>query len=556
VWGNSIVDIIADAAKRQAPIEGQYIEMPMATERRFTIVPNEGTSHQQKSIMARRQEHIRDMPSTADLILNAGTKSFSQRISSIFYGGQANVRLYDDDDLNVYKHRTGMHLRAGHCIRSIQELINRPDVYGESPLCPACEKRISHGWYHLLTDCEPVKEVINTWRRKVGNLSYSILYESEMIKRGGSNVLIQTPRYQFEEIRFPCKCKITRLRKDCAAADQVHRPSVEIQHSYVDGQETELNEDRLMEVSVARMMLESPLFHEQWKSTFHDNLALNPCLFVAIKGIFHRANEVNPDNYKLLPRYGESDGISTPHPKLTGEWRTVVACKMENSWFSENRRMGKECQHAQQRKTTGGVLALNEDGRAEWTNVALADFRPFYQELVLGDMRRRQGQIPQEKLLWMPNDVRAGPYLRTPYIGTIPDCRYRFRLPMEELSDNEACSQFWLGHNPRGILNLYRGLEGQGKVRSQLFLEFIKLADKLDKLIRPNLGAYKRSQLVTYNLLRVLTHLNEWRKDSFPIAYVDLPREERLQVLDNLKINRARQAQNQETERVRPVRLK
>jgi hypothetical protein len=564
-WGNAVVDIIADAAKRQAQIKGEYVDLPMASSQRFTLVGNDreiASQYVQQSVMAKRQGRVRDMPATTDLLLSASRKQFTQRISRIVYGNRNDVKLVEDDAVGLYRHKVGMHIRSGHCIRSIQEMLDRPDIYGRKPKCPLCGSgSVAEGWHHILYKCDEVASVVKKWKLKVGSISYDILHEQRKRNNQASAILVQTSDYQVEEISFPCKCAVTRFRKDCKALDEAHRPSVQVQGDCVDTQEQESNEEMLMEASVLEMKLHSPTEYINWKASFVQDsgasvMALNPRLYMALSNIFHGELGLNWENYRLCPRFEDEDGISKMHPSVKGDWLPVVAWKMEDSWFSSDRRLGKACQHANACQTTGGIIILNEAGRGQWTNVALADFRPFYQELVGSAMRRRQGKLPESKLLYFAKDPRAASFLKTPYIGSIDLCTYRLRLPSEEPENEEACAQYWLGRSAREMITLYRGMESQGMACVRLFRHFLNLANQLEKLAKPRLVDYKKTEMVTFNLARILTHLNEWRRDTIPCPYVELPRSERNQVLENLATNRARLAQNQETIRVRPHRLK
>jgi hypothetical protein len=88
---------------------------------------------------------------------------------------------------------------------------------------------------------------------------------------------------------------------------------------------------------------------------------------------------------------------------------------------------------------------------------------------------------------------------------------------------------------------------------SKIAAAFRSLYKALENVLRTSRRAYDKKHMIEYNLLRVLKHLQEWKvsPDKTPfLLYTDAQKK---QVLQKIKMNRKRLAQQQVALPVRPT---
>jgi hypothetical protein len=126
-------------------------------------------------------------------------------------------------------------------------------------------------------------------------------------------------------------------------------------------------------------------------------------------------------------------------------------------------------------------------------------------------------------------------------------------VPEEDICSSQSQLLFWLGYPAKEAIAAYSTRRMRTKAATSLATTFMNLYKVLTRVLRVRRRAYDKENKIPQVALRVLKHLQEWTHSSNKTPFCDYTDTQKEQVIERLRTNRKRLAQQQAVVNVRPV---
>jgi hypothetical protein len=593
VLANSAADALADAARRQSAIHGEYIDLPLHPGAlRFTVNPY--------SIDFRlpEPEHLQSKRVIKHLPLNDPSSTFvrldgrrwQQRISIVTFGGKPLSTVLPQDNISHMElNYLAIRVRASLLPKPIQDVIDRPDVFGLKPLCVACRGELTEPnydgiWYHLLFNCPNAKvtALSKKWRKKMDELLPAHILQQNRLRPGPMERLTCCTDHQFETVVFTaCQCQTIAVRQHCAALSSQHYyynrivPTGHLLSSELGVLDSPITEG-LLHWEAYEFLQRKPALAQDWIASFqsfdacHERLQFSPLYYQLLDQLFPgmvKSLLISRSEPNILERVRSmqmssqsSNGSDTlthlgpiwvrpvkvdslesvPSPLITcsGAWTPILGWTDPKMWWSIPQLRGIACHHHLSQIPKGIIIYLPSNN--PWTQngpIAFRDVRCLWQHLYAS----RSATTSQ--FLWLSAGREVREHCRNvPGIRIVENWSHHFVCPTEDFCTSDSQLLYWAGYSLRESIGLYNTRGIKTTAATKIASAFRSLYKALENVLRTSRRAYDKEHMIEYNLLRVLKHLQEWRhsSDKTPFcAYTDTQKE---QVLQALRSNRKRLA--------------
>jgi ribonuclease HI len=601
VMANNAADILADAARRRAPIAGEYLDLPLPSGSQRYTVCNYATGFQLPElphIQSKRTVTHLPLPDPSSCFLRLQQREWQQRTAAVTFGKwmKSPVLPQDDNyhlDINFYSLR----IRASLLPTAIQQMVNRPDVFGSQPACVACKTVLTattydHVWNHYLYYCtDPdIRAAIVQPRRKMDLLLASHAVQEYRQRSGPAESLTYVNDHQLETVSFTkCKCSFTRLQQNCAALSQRHNisPCIVSAGSIIESESDVTNaplDQKTIHWEAYHYLQEHPVMGARWIKDFQligssssYLLNLNPSCYAILRKIFPEADDIlisidvptppqetNVSQLSTLASQSSSDPFNperpgrlwlrpsvtvNPGPAPSDGWTPIMGWRDHNVWWTEAQQRGIACCHLVQYVPKGIIAYVSTEYPVTKSGpIALRDIRLLWKQLYIT-------RTPStEPFLWLAKGREIQQHCRNvPGIEIVPSWHHNFTVPQEDVCASQSQLLFWLGYPIKQAISTYSTRRIKTAAAVSLATAFRNLYKALGQLLRVRRRAYDKENKIPQDILRVMKHLQEWTHSSDARPFCDYTDTEKEQVVERLRTNRKRLAQQQTALAVRPV---
>jgi hypothetical protein len=238
-----------------------------------------------------------------------------------------------------------------------------------------------------------------------------------------------------------------------------------------------------------------------------------------------------------------------PVGTMANGWSPIIGWRDGNLWWSEEQLRGAACPHFLQ-DLPKGVIAYSSTHRPANKSgpIALRDVRQLWRQLHVS--------LPSstEPFLWIASGREVKKHCdKVPGIRVVPSWRHNFAIPQEDVCASQSQLLFWLGYPMNEATKHYSARAIRTKSAASLAASFLKLYKALGQLLRVRRRAYDKENKIPQAVLRVLKHLTEWTHSTNKTPFCDYTDTQKEQVIERLRANRKRIAQQQAVITVRPV---
>jgi hypothetical protein len=600
VMGNSAADALADAARRRSPITGEYMELPLHPGKlRFMASPYSKEFRLPEVEHLQRRRHVPHLPlpDISSCLLRLDQRQWQQRVATITFGKyMSTCCLPQDDSDHMDVNYFSLRIRASLLPSAIQQMVNRPDVFGTKPVCLACRSVMRHTafddvWTHYLLHCrdQEVRTLVTKWRSKMDVLLLSHVAEEYRRRAGPTESLTYVREHQMETISFSqCKCSVTRLQQNCKALSREHHfgPYIIPTGSLIQNEESVINtplDQRTIHWEAYHFMQQEPVIGEQWIKEFQmlkeHKLNLNPPCYKLVRKIFPEADELIISAEVPPPRSADvsllylsqdsecdsnkdsasggrlwlrpTNAATLPgHPgPAPGRWTPVLGWHDANLWFSQHQLRGIACPHLLQYMPKGVIVYLPTDCPVTKSGpIALRDVRHLWKQLYI---TRTPSTQP---FMWIANGREIAKHcMNVPGIEIASMWSHNFTVPEEDICTSQSQLLFWLGYPTKEAVAAYSTRRIRTKAAMSLATAFLNLYKVLGQMLRVRRRAYDKENKIPQVALRVLKHLQEWTHSNNKTPFCDYTDSQKEEVVDRLRANRKHLAQQQAVITVRPV---
>lgn len=600
VLANSAADALADAARRQSAIHGDYIDLPLHPGNlRFTVTPYSRDFRLPKLENLQSSRPIRHLPlpDPSCTFVRLDSRRWQQRITFVSFGGEIQSPVLPQDNIDHMElNYVAIRIRANLLPKPAQEMVDRPDVYGVTPLCAACRQELTeatyHGiWYHLLFKCmnAEVSALSTKWRKKMDNSLPTHLRQKH--HPGPMERLTLCTDHQFETVVFKaCQCQIITARQHCAALSNQHyyynrvAPTGHLLSDALGVLDSPITEGTI-HWEAHDFLKRKPALAQDWLTGFStfdglpDKIQFSPTYYELVEQLFpgmikdliitrtepHLPERISSSQVSfqsssqsetplyigpLWVRPMKVDSLkSLPSPLVSSsrDWTPILGWADQRMWWSEAQLRGIACHHHLSYIPKGVILYLPaENPRTENGPVALRDVRCLWQHLY----SNHSGS--SRLFLWLAKGREIVDHCRNiPGIRVVDTWRHNFVCPTQEFCSSNSQLLYWTGHSLQEAISVYTTSGINTRAASQIASAFRSFYKALEQILRVRRRAYDNEQNIHYSLLRVLKHLQEWKASSNKTPFCCYTDTEKEQVLEALKANRKRLA---DTDIALPVR--
>ena len=516
---NDLADKIAEAARRQARIVGFYESLPLLPHHELQIVSmKDGGEFQLPEYRSTTIEIPRPVVPDATAILQGWTNKDileSQQAHMYRLPWRARSPLDDTPD-EITLTAMSLRITSGLLPISPQKLVDRPDVFGNAPPCPACHQpgcfsSSIAGWKHLLFGCQlpSIKRTVIKYIHEADQRIIGEAIHSAQEKKWDKSSLTEVDsRNDFLEQRRSCrKCVIPRMVLNAKAGDtnpgseRKTKYRLDLYHWHKANYEVYQIWKRLLDefgISIDITILDSLMIILVDKEP---NICikelepthLGPSIWLKPKSKAEIKNEF---------------GIRAIH------WSPVLAITGPLCWWNFDVITGNVCRHKD--SLPQGIVVYVKKPDA----ISLERLRTLWNSFYVKNMSGMDRES-RDLGVWFNGSEVFGYIKDVPGINSSTIYANTWTPPTETLRYDPT--HWWLGRTEEDVILWYQGRLHRGDTMQQNLLKFSRLAQRIEGHFRKRYNTWCNENEIKSPILWDRQHYREFKRRPQTVQpYIEL----------------------------------
>ena len=516
---NERADEIAEAARRRAKIAGSYEKLPLLPHHELQIVPmkdgGEFEIPQNRSTTIKIPKPI--VPDASAILQGWTNKDIldSQQAHAYPLTRKGSSPI-DDTPEEITISAMSLRIKSGLLPISGQKLVDRPDVFGRSPPCPACRQlrcfsSSMAGWKHLLFECQiptirrsVTKFVQETDQRILEEAIYSLRQKkwdkSSLTEVDSSNDCL-------EQCRSCRKCVIPRMVLNAKAGDTTSRAEEKTRYRLDLYQWFKTNNE----------------VYKVWQRLLDEfDISLDITMLDALLTIFVE-KEANICIKELEPTHVGPSIWLKPKSKAEVEnefgirainWSPVLAITSPLCWWNFDVITGKVCRHKDS-LPQGVVVYVKRPNTMQ-----LERLRTLWKSCYVKNSSGMD-QGSRDIGIWI-NGSDASSFIKdVPGIQSSTMYANVWISPSEHLKYHPT--HWWLGRNEEDLILWYQGRLRRGDTMQRNLLKFSRVAQRIENHFRKRYNIWCKENDIDSPVLWDRQHYREFQQRPQNVTpYIEL----------------------------------
>jgi ribonuclease HI len=505
---NDRADEIAEAARRQARIVGSYESLPLVPHHELQIVPiKDGGEYEIPEYRSTTIDIPRPIVPDATAILQGWTnkdilESQQAHMYQLVFKGSTPI---SDSPEEITITAMSLRIKSGLLPISAQKLVDRPDIFGIDPPCPACHQNgcfssSMAGWKHLLFECQmpSIRQIITKYVHEADQRTLEEAMARSRQKKWDKSSLteIESSNDYLEQHRSCRKCVIPRMVLNTKAGDtnssssERTRYRLDLYHWYKANKEV----------------------YQIWRGLLDEyGLSLDITILDAILGILVE-KETNICIRELEPTHlGPSiwlkpkskENVDNEFGIRAIKWSPVLAVTSPLCWWNFDVITGNVCKHRD--SLPQGVVVYVKNPNATPLERLRTLWNSCYVQTVTG-INRGSSDVS----IWI-NGSDVSTYIKdVPGINSATRYANTWVPPPNELRYNPT--HWWLGRKEEDLILWYQGRLHRGDIMQRNLLQFSRLAQRIEGHFRKRYKIWCDDNAIESQVLWDRVHYREFQQ--------------------------------------------
>jgi hypothetical protein len=538
---NYQADEIAEAARRGAQIQGHYVTLPMLPTEEIKLLPmHSGGSFELPYYRSKHFDTTLPVVPDANVAIQGYTTDQVLQLQQAWtYKPYAkSVPTAADSPKEPSITAMSLRIKSGLGTLTMQQLVDRPDLFGVAPLCPACGRENvftseMDGWKHILFECSNTK-IQRAAQSFIISANRHIIEDAIQIgqNKWDKTILTEVDSTQdyLDQQRVCKKCVIPRMIRNMKA-----------------GQLRPKKDGEAYRLDLYYCFKSKPKIFSLWKDLLNRyNIAINIQLLECVLNILAERDWnvyighlepifvgpsiwIKPKNKEDIV---ENYGLRAIH------WFPIFSFSAPLCWWNEDVACGQVCKHTDY-LPTGAVVYVKR-----LAPIPLHRLQHLWELCYLEQRNQRNQSETQRMGVWINGSqvqqyIQDVPGLHHSQVYENPWVVTHSEIPFHTI-------HWWLRRNKEDVIRWYQGRLHKSPIMQENLTNFSRLSQKIERHFRRTFKMWCHQQDISSQVLWDRKYLREYRKNpNKVIPYVQLNRNQKAAYQRILARNRQAMASSQ-----------